>query len=106
MASILLVEDEKNLLSAIRLNLELEGYKVEAVINSEQAWHVFRLRSFSLIILDVMLPGADGFELCSRIRIQDKQTPILFLTARHGAEDRITGLKAGADDYLAKPFHL
>ncbi|MGP8215011.1 MAG: response regulator transcription factor [Bacteroidia bacterium] len=104
--SILLVEDEKNLLSVIRLNLEMDGYIVTAFDNGEAAWQKFRGSQYSLIILDVMLPGMDGFELCGNIRKVDKRTPILFLTARGDAEDRIMGLKLGADDYLVKPFHL
>lgn len=103
---ILLAEDEKNLLSVIRLNLELEGYKVVAFEDGMQAWQKFKSKEYKLIILDVMMPGMDGFELCKNIRKVDKQTPILFLTARGTAEDRIAGLKLGADDYLVKPFHL
>lgn len=103
---ILLAEDEKNLLSVIRLNLELEGYKVVAFSDGLQAWTKFKSGDYRLIILDVMLPGMDGFELCKNIRKVDKQTPVLFLTARGSAEDRIAGLKMGADDYLVKPFHL
>lgn len=103
---ILLVEDEKNLLSVIKLNLEMEGYSVVAFDNGKAAWDKFRNAQYSLIILDVMLPGMDGFELCGQIRKVDKHTPVLFLTARGDAEDRINGLKLGADDYLVKPFHL
>ena len=104
--TILLVEDEKNLLSVIKLNLEMDGYNVVAFDNGEAAWQKFKNAHYSLIILDVMLPGMDGFELCKNIRKTDKQTPILFLTARGDSEDRINGLKLGADDYLVKPFHL
>ncbi len=104
--AILLIEDEKNLLSVIKLNLEMEGYAVTAFDNGDQAWQKFRGSQYALIILDVMLPGMDGFELCRNIRKVDKHTPILFLTARGDAEDRIQGLKLGADDYLTKPFHL
>ncbi|HXB13616.1 MAG TPA: response regulator transcription factor [Bacteroidia bacterium] len=103
---ILLVEDEKNLRSVIKLNLEMEGHEIAAFENGAQAWDKFQGGFYSLIILDVMLPGMDGFELCKNIRKVDKHTPVLFLTARGAAEDRITGLKLGADDYLAKPFHL
>lgn len=103
---ILLVEDEKNLLSVIKLNLEMEGYKVFPFEDGLQAWQKFKSADYRLIILDVMLPGMDGFDLCKNIRKVDKQTPILFLTARGSAEDRISGLKMGADDYLVKPFHL
>jgi two-component system alkaline phosphatase synthesis response regulator PhoP len=104
--TILLVEDEKNLLSTIKLNLELEGYEVIAFMNAEDARFKFKSMAFSLIILDVTLPGMNGYELCENIRKTDKKTPILFLTSRSSAEDRISGLKLGADDYLGKPFHL
>lgn len=104
--TILLIEDEKNLLSVIRLNLEMEGYSVVGFDNGEAAWQKFRAGQYALIVLDVMLPGMDGFELCNNIRKVDKHVPILFLTARGDAEDRIRGLKLGADDYLTKPFHL
>jgi two-component system alkaline phosphatase synthesis response regulator PhoP len=103
---ILLVEDEKNLLSVIKLNLEMEGYEIAPFESGTLAWDKFQGGFYSLIILDVMLPGMDGFELCKNIRKVDKHTPVLFLTARGAAEDRITGLKLGADDYLVKPFHL
>jgi len=102
----MLVEDEKNLRSVIKLNLELEGYEVTAFDNSIQAWDKFQGAYYSLLILDVMLPGMDGFELCRNIRKVDKHTPVLFLTARGNAEDRINGFKMGADDYLVKPFHV
>ncbi|HTA26870.1 MAG TPA: response regulator transcription factor [Bacteroidia bacterium] len=104
--TILLVEDEKNLLSTIKLNLELEGYEVVAFMTAEEAWQKFKGTHFNLIILDVTLPGMNGYELCENIRKADKRTPILFLTSRSSPEDRISGLKLGADDYLGKPFHL
>ncbi len=103
---IMLVEDEKNLRSVIKLNLELEGYEVKQFSDSTVAWDKFAGARYSLLILDIMLPGMDGLELCRNIRKVDKNTPILFLTARGSAEDRINGLKIGADDYLVKPFHL
>ena len=104
--TILLVEDEKNLLSTIKLNLELEGYEVIAFMTAEDGWVKFKGMQFNLIILDVTLPGMNGYELCENIRRADKKTPILFLTSRSSPEDRISGLKLGADDYLGKPFHL
>lgn len=106
MNTILLVEDEKNLLSTIKLNLELEGWEVVPFMNAVDAWHKFKAMQFNLIILDVTLPGMNGYELCENIRKVDKKTPILFLTSRSSPEDRINGLKLGADDYLGKPFHL
>ncbi len=106
MTRILLVEDEKSLHTVIKMNLELEGYEVVLAIDGRDALDSFNNQRFDLIILDVMLPEIDGFELCERIRVKDTQTPILFLTAKDSSEDRIKGLKIGGDDYLAKPFNL
>lgn len=103
---ILLVEDEETLLDAIKLNLELEGYEVETAETGMLAVRKAEEQRFNLMILDVMLPEMDGYEVCQTIRLKDNDTPILFLTARNSDEDRITGLKSGADDYLVKPFNL
>ncbi|HEY0262649.1 MAG TPA: response regulator transcription factor [Chitinophagales bacterium] len=103
---ILLVEDEENLLDAIKLNLELEGYEVETAETGTLAVKKAEEQYFNLLILDVMLPELDGYEVCQKIRLADNDTPILFLTARNSDEDRIAGLKSGADDYLVKPFNL
>lgn len=103
---ILLVEDEENLLKTIRLNLELEGYTVVSAIDGDSAIRAFEPGEFDLVILDVMLPLVNGFDVCNAIRTKDTAVPILFLTAKAEGEDRIRGLKLGADDYLTKPFHL
>jgi two-component system, OmpR family, alkaline phosphatase synthesis response regulator PhoP len=103
---ILVVEDEENLLEGIRLNLELEGYEVVAATDGKKAVDLFNNQRFDLVILDVMLPGIDGFTVCERIRLRDADVPVLFLTAKDAAEDKVTGLKLGADDYLTKPFNL
>ena len=103
---ILLVEDEENLLQTIRLNLELEGYQVVGVDDGKKALAEFKNARFDLILLDVMLPELNGFDVCERIRLENKSIPILFLTAKGSGEDRIKGLKLGADDYLTKPFNL
>ncbi|HLG02703.1 MAG TPA: response regulator transcription factor [Bacteroidia bacterium] len=103
---ILLVEDEENLLKAIRLNLELEGYEVMPAIDGDSAVRVFRDGWFDLVILDVMLPVMDGFDVCAAIRKTDPGVPVLFLTAKSEKEDRVRGLRLGADDYLTKPFNL
>lgn len=104
--SILLVEDEENLLKTIRMNLELEGFEVISAIDGLSAVEIWQPYKFDLIILDVMLPGIDGFAVCEAIRKKDRELPILFLTAKSHGEDKIRGLKLGADDYLTKPFHL
>lgn len=103
---ILLVEDEANIASAIKLNLELDNYHVTLVNNGKDAINEFKSARFDLIILDVMLPEVNGFDVCQVIRLENSEVPILFLTAKGTGEDKITGLKLGADDYLTKPFNL
>jgi two-component system, OmpR family, alkaline phosphatase synthesis response regulator PhoP len=105
MKKILLVEDEEHLSEIIKLNLELEGFSVVAENNGKVALENFS-SIFDLVILDVMLPEISGFDICRQIRLIDQQVPILFLTAKAEGEDRIKGLKLGADDYLVKPFNL
>jgi len=108
MNSVLIVEDEKHLADGLRYNLTAEGYDVETVGNAEDA--LSRLandgKNFDVIVLDVMLPGMDGFALASNLRSQGQFIPILMLTARGQAEDVLRGFEAGADDYLPKPFDL
>ena len=105
MKRILLVEDEEHLHSAIKLNLELEGYHVISVYNGKNALHKFNESRFDLIILDVMLPEFNGFDICQSIRLENQKVPIMFLTAKSSNEDKLKGLKM-ADDYLTKPFNL
>lgn len=103
---ILLVEDEENLLKTIKLNLELEGYIVATAETGTKAIQQFNKAKHDLIILDVMLPEISGFDVCEYIRKENKDIPILFLTAKGTSMDRVQGLKMGADDYLTKPFEL
>ncbi len=103
---ILLVEEEQILHETIKLNLELEGYKVQSANDGKKALKAFKQERFDLIILDVMLPEIDGFTVCEAIRLENQQVPILFLTAKNSSADRINGLKIGGDDYLTKPFNL
>ena len=103
---ILLVEDEEHLLKTIQLNLEMENYAVTTAITGYEALKEFRKDSFDLIILDVMLPEMNGFDVCEEIRKENTKVPVLFLTAKASGNDRIQGLKIGADDYLTKPFNL
>jgi two-component system alkaline phosphatase synthesis response regulator PhoP len=103
---ILLVEDEPNLARGIRENLEAEGYHVDVLGDGRVALTRIRQEEFNLIVLDVMLPGMDGFSVCETMRREGRDTPVLFLTAKGGPNDRIRGLEAGGDDYLPKPFQL
>ena len=103
---ILLVEDEEHLLKTILLNLELEGYSVITAVDGIDALKKFRSSDVDLIILDVMLPELNGFDVCEEIRKENTRVPILFLTAKGTSADKVKGLKLGADDYLTKPFNL
>ncbi len=103
---ILLVEDELHLARGICFNLEQEGFAISHFGTGEAALEALRVEKCDLIILDVMLPGMDGFQICQAIRALDSRIPILMLTARSEDADRIQGLESGADDYLTKPFNL
>ena len=108
MTAVLIVEDEKHLADGLRYNLKLEGYEVDVASSAEQAYSLLvdRQPSYDVIVLDVMLPGMDGFSLASQLRSQGHFVPILMLTARGQAEDVLRGFESGADDYLPKPFDL
>ena len=103
---ILLVEDELNLARPLQFNLEQEGYHVQSTPSGKEALLLHDREPFDLIILDLMLEEIDGFEVARQLRQRDQQLPIIMLTARSAAEDRIHGLELGADDYMVKPFHL
>jgi two-component system alkaline phosphatase synthesis response regulator PhoP len=103
---LLLVEDEPGLVRTLTDRLTAEGYVVETVGNAETALQSIIRGSFDAILLDVMLPGGSGFDVCRTVRQQGIQTPILILTARGELVDRVVGLKLGADDYLVKPFDM
>ncbi|PHN07552.1 response regulator transcription factor [Flavilitoribacter nigricans] len=106
MVRILLVEDEESLRESLKLNLELEDYEVVATDNGKDAIKFFHEQHFDLAVLDVMLPEVDGFQICEQIRLTNMEMPVIFLTAKDAATDRIAGLKRGADDYITKPFNL
>ena len=103
---ILLVEDEAHLRDVIRLNLDLEGYDVTSVNSGKSALEEVDSKRFDLVLLDIMLPEIDGFKVCESIRLRNMKVPILIISAKGGSQDKIQGLKLGADDYLAKPFNL
>ncbi len=105
-SKILLVEDEDNLANGLEYNLTAEGYIVTLARDGKEAIEFFDENEFDLIVLDIMLPYFNGFEIAKHIREKHPQMPILMLTARTQVEDRVKGLELGADDYLTKPFHL
>jgi two-component system alkaline phosphatase synthesis response regulator PhoP len=106
MMRILLVEDEAHIRDAVKLNLEMEGYEVVPTGNGRKAIELFESQHFDLLLLDVMLPEVDGFEITEKVRLTNVEVPILLLTAKDMSQDRVQGLKKGADDYLTKPFNL
>jgi DNA-binding response OmpR family regulator len=108
MSRLLIVEDESHIASGLRYNLEAEGHEVIIVDNGESALAEIEAEpsSIDLVVLDVMLPGINGFTVATRMRARGRLTPILMLTARGRADDVLRGFEAGADDYLPKPFEL
>jgi two-component system, OmpR family, response regulator MprA len=105
-AHILIVDDDNRVTNALRRTLAYEGYQVSITANGEGALTIVRTRPPDLIILDLMLPGIDGLEVCRRLRSSGDGIAILMLTARDAVADRVAGLETGADDYLVKPFAL
>jgi two-component system copper resistance phosphate regulon response regulator CusR len=101
---ILVVEDEQKMAKALREGLEADEYSVQVAYTGEEGFYLIQARPFDLVILDVMLPGRDGFEILSTLRSRGIKTPVLLLTSRDTLEDRVRGLDTGADDYLVKPF--
>jgi len=106
MSRVLVVEDEQHLAAGLRFNLEAEGYTVETLETGETALARLAETEFDVLVLDVMLPGMDGFAVVSALRNNDRHIPTLMLTARSSPEDVLRGFAAGADDYLPKPFDL
>lgn len=103
---ILIVEDERHIADGLRFNVEAEGHEAAVVENGEDALDALGAAVFGAVVLDVMLPGIDGFEVARAMRERDDYTPVLMLTARGRPEDVLAGFAAGADDYLPKPFEL
>jgi two-component system response regulator MprA len=102
--AILVVDDDAGLRRALRRVLVAHGFEVELAEDGELALSTLRRRPFDLVVLDVMMPGPDGIEVCEQLRAAGGDLPVLMLTARDAVRDRVTGLEAGADDYLVKPF--
>jgi two-component system, OmpR family, response regulator len=103
---LLVVEDDAKVAAAIARGLRCEGYAVDVAADGDDALLEATVTNYDAIVLDLMLPRRDGFEVCRELRARGNRAPVLLLTARGGVEDRITGLDAGADDYLPKPFHF
>lgn len=104
--SILIVEDEEKIARLLELELEYEGYHVTKVMDGLEAFAAYKNGNWDLILLDVMLPGISGIELLRRIRLTNKTTPVLLLTAKGSVEDKVSGLDYGANDYITKPFQI
>ncbi|MCJ7583132.1 MAG: response regulator transcription factor [Candidatus Aminicenantes bacterium] len=104
MKRILVVEDEPSIAFSLQLDLKNEGYDVEIESNGESALRRVRKEDFDLILLDVMLPGKDGFEVCRSLRLGGTKTPVIMLTAKAQEAEKVLGLEIGADDYVTKPF--
>jgi len=103
---LLVVDDEKAMADAIRDNLEFEGYRVDCAYGGQQALDRLLAEKYSLVVLDVMMPDLDGFEVLSALRENKDTTPVIFLTARASEADKLRGLGLGADDYITKPFSI
>ncbi|HMN23090.1 MAG TPA: response regulator transcription factor [Ignavibacteriaceae bacterium] len=106
MTKILVIDDEQNMRTGLKDNLEFEGYEVEAAIDGEQGLKKILENSYNLIILDVMMPKKSGFDVCKEIRKAGITTPVILLTAKGEEIDKVVGLEIGADDYVTKPFSL
>jgi two-component system response regulator MprA len=102
--TILVVDDDAGLRRALRRVLASHGFDVEVAAGGDEALTQLRERPFDLVVLDVMMPGSDGIEVCETLRAEGDELPVLMLTARDAVRDRVAGLEAGADDYLVKPF--
>ncbi|AQR94997.1 response regulator transcription factor [Clostridium saccharoperbutylacetonicum] len=100
--NILIVEDDEAISNLIKINLNMAGYGSKQIFDGVEAYNLLQEEAFDLILMDIMLPGMDGFELMEKIR--ELNTPVIFLTAKNGLADKVTGLKSGAEDYIVKPF--
>jgi DNA-binding response OmpR family regulator len=106
MIRLLVVDDEPSMVMGLKDNLEFEGYHVRTAADGAEAYDILKSDRFDLVVMDVMMPGLSGFDVCRKRRAEGDATPILLLTARGQEMDRVLGLELGADDYLTKPFSL
>jgi two-component system copper resistance phosphate regulon response regulator CusR len=104
--SILIIEDEKKIADTLKFGLTENGYDVEVAYDGTLGSRIFESRSFSLVVLDINLPGINGYELCKDFRLKNQNIPIIMLTAMSALTDKVEGYDAGADDYLTKPFEF
>ncbi len=105
-SNILVVDDERSIAEILKYSLEKEGYKVSLAFNGEEALSQIGQNSFDMILLDIMLPGKDGFQVCQDIRLSHNKLPVIMLTAKEDEIDKVVGLELGADDYITKPFSM
>ncbi len=103
---ILIVEDERKIADTLKMGLEEHGYYVEVAYDGNIGWKMFEMHSYNLVVLDINLPGTNGYELCKMIRASNLQIPVIMLTALSTLNDKIEGYDAGADDYVIKPFEF
>ena len=103
---ILIVEDEKKIADTLKFGLSEIGFDVEVAYDGILGYHLFNAHEFNLVILDINLPGMNGYELCKAIRLKDQQVPVLMLTSMIALNDKIEGYDSGADDYMVKPFEF
>ena len=103
---ILIVEDDESIASILIEHLRADGYIVNWASNGSEGLKDFKMESYKLLILDIMMPGMDGFTLCENIRLVNEDVPVIFISAKHEAVDKVKGLNIGADDYITKPFSL
>lgn len=104
--AILIIEDEKKLVDILEQSLKIEHYSVDSALDGKEGLKKALKNSYDLIILDIMLPKLDGFAVCKELRSRNIDTPVIMLTARGTTEDKVSGLNAGAEDYLVKPFGM
>ncbi len=106
MKTILIIEDDVSILEGLKDNLEFEGYRVLTETNGKRGLKLAQEKDVGLLLLDIMLPGLNGYEICRKIKKENPELPIIMLTARGSEMDKVSGLDTGADDYITKPFSL
>ncbi|WP_202899200.1 response regulator transcription factor [Methylocapsa aurea] len=106
MRHLLVIEDDPDIAEVLRVNLRDEGFVVDHAADGERGLHLIEIGSYDLIVLDLMLPGVDGFDICRQVRLRSEYTPIVITSAKSAEAHRILGLELGADDYLTKPFSV